>query len=35
VEIPDARTLVQLDNPAALTEEIRRFVKDHPLPRED
>ncbi|MEU2711362.1 alpha/beta hydrolase [Streptomyces sp. NPDC007205] len=32
VEIPDARTLVQLDNPAALTEEIRRFVKDHPLP---
>ncbi|MFF7355804.1 MULTISPECIES: alpha/beta fold hydrolase [Streptomyces] len=33
-EIPDARTLVQLDNPAALTEEIRRFVKDHPLPGE-
>ncbi|WP_369394099.1 alpha/beta fold hydrolase [Streptomyces sp. CG1] len=34
VEISDARTLVQLDNPAALTEEIRRFVKDHPVPRE-
>ncbi|MGW2646173.1 alpha/beta fold hydrolase [Streptomyces sp. NPDC001393] len=34
VEIPDARTLVQLDNPAALTEEIRRFVKDNPLPGE-
>ncbi|WP_369362512.1 alpha/beta fold hydrolase [Streptomyces sp. CG4] len=33
-EIPNARTLVQLDNPAALTEEIRRFVKDHPLPGE-
>ncbi|TVZ83265.1 hypothetical protein FB157_123129 [Streptomyces sp. BK340] len=32
VEIPDARTLVQLDNPAALTAEIRRFVKEHPLP---
>ncbi|MFE1881998.1 alpha/beta fold hydrolase [Streptomyces diastatochromogenes] len=34
VEIPDARTLVQLDNPAALTGEIRRFVKEHPLPGE-
>ncbi|ANP51346.1 pimeloyl-ACP methyl ester carboxylesterase [Streptomyces griseochromogenes] len=34
VEIPDARTLVQLDNPAALTAEIRRFVKEHPLPGE-
>ncbi|MFF4569475.1 alpha/beta fold hydrolase [Streptomyces sp. NPDC001410] len=34
VEIPDARTLVQLDNPAALTAEIRRFVKKHPLPGE-
>ncbi|MFF7969855.1 alpha/beta fold hydrolase [Streptomyces sp. NPDC007905] len=34
VEIPDARTLVQLDNPTALTEEIRRFVKEHPLPGE-
>ncbi|MGW1164454.1 alpha/beta fold hydrolase [Streptomyces sp. NPDC002550] len=34
VEIPGARTLVQLDNPAALTEEIRRFVKDNPLPGE-
>ncbi|MEU0007930.1 alpha/beta hydrolase [Streptomyces sp. NPDC006314] len=31
VEIPDARTLVQLDNPTALTEEIRRFVKENPL----
>jgi hypothetical protein len=29
-----ARTFVQPDNPAALTEEIRRFVKDHPLPGE-
>ncbi|SOE06899.1 hypothetical protein [Streptomyces sp. Ag109_G2-15] len=29
-----ARTLVQLDNPAALTAEIRRFVKEHPLPGE-
>ncbi|MEV6292953.1 alpha/beta hydrolase [Streptomyces sp. NPDC051896] len=35
VEIPDARTLVQLDNPAALAEEIRRFVKDNPLPGEN
>ncbi|MFG2123460.1 alpha/beta fold hydrolase [Streptomyces sp. NPDC048710] len=34
VEIPDARTLVQLDNPAALTAEIRRFVKENPLPGE-
>ncbi|MEU4928079.1 alpha/beta hydrolase [Streptomyces yokosukanensis] len=34
VEIPGARTLVPLDNPAALTDEIRRFVKDHPLPDE-
>ncbi|MGY4962377.1 alpha/beta fold hydrolase [Streptomyces sp. 900105245] len=34
VEIPDARTLVQLDNPAALTAEIRRFVEEHPLPGE-
>jgi pimeloyl-ACP methyl ester carboxylesterase len=34
VEIPDARTLIQLDNPAALAEEIRVFVKDHPLPGE-
>ncbi|MFG3200792.1 alpha/beta fold hydrolase [Streptomyces sp. NPDC048192] len=34
VEIPGARTLVQLDNPAALTDEIRRFVKDNPLPGE-
>ncbi|MFH8342428.1 alpha/beta fold hydrolase [Streptomyces sp. AM6-12] len=32
VEIPGARTLVQLDNPAALVDEIRRFVKDNPLP---
>lgn len=32
VEIPDARTLVQLDNPAALCAEIRRFAKDYPLP---
>ncbi|GHE06303.1 alpha/beta fold hydrolase [Streptomyces alanosinicus] len=35
VEIPDARTLVQLDNPAALSDEIRRFVRDHPLPGEN
>ncbi|MFY4718291.1 alpha/beta fold hydrolase [Streptomyces sp. LaBMicrA B280] len=34
VEIPDARTLVQLDNPAALVDEIHRFVKDNPLPGE-
>ncbi|SFY52977.1 alpha/beta fold hydrolase [Streptomyces sp. F-1] len=35
VEIADARTLVPLDNPAALTDEIRRFVAEHPLPGED
>jgi pimeloyl-ACP methyl ester carboxylesterase len=35
VEIPDARTLVPLDNPGALSAEIRRFVKEHPLPGED
>jgi len=34
VEIPDSRTLVPLDNPAALTDEIRRFVKENPLPGE-
>ncbi|MFB0617644.1 alpha/beta fold hydrolase [Streptomyces sp. AGS-58] len=34
VEIPDARTLVQLDNPAALVAEIRDFVGAHPLPGE-
>ncbi|MFI0805852.1 alpha/beta fold hydrolase [Streptomyces echinatus] len=34
VEIPDARTLVQWDNPAALTGEIRRFVAANPLPGE-
>lgn len=34
VEIPDARTLVPLDNPTALTAEIRRFVKENPLPGE-
>ncbi|MFD7298568.1 alpha/beta fold hydrolase [Streptomyces sp. NPDC059897] len=34
VEIPDARTLVQFDNPAALTAELRRFVKENPLPGE-
>ncbi|WP_199572587.1 alpha/beta fold hydrolase [Streptomyces murinus] len=34
VEIPGARTLVQLDNPTALVDEIRRFVKDNPLPGE-
>ncbi|GLX54364.1 oxidoreductase [Streptomyces hygroscopicus subsp. hygroscopicus] len=32
VEIPGARTLVQLDNPAALVDEVRRFVEDNPLP---
>ncbi|MFE6690166.1 alpha/beta fold hydrolase [Streptomyces sp. NPDC057743] len=35
VEIPNARTLVQIDNPAALTDEIRRFIKEHPLPAEN
>ena len=34
VEIPDARTLVSFDNPAALTAELRGFVKEHPLPTE-
>ncbi|MFF1279944.1 alpha/beta fold hydrolase [Streptomyces sp. NPDC058299] len=34
VEIPDARTLVQLDNPGALIAEIRDFVRAHPLPGE-
>ncbi|MFF9086413.1 alpha/beta fold hydrolase [Streptomyces sp. NPDC014991] len=34
VEIPDARTLVQLDNPGALVTEIRDFVREHPLPAE-
>ncbi|NKQ23135.1 alpha/beta fold hydrolase [Streptomyces galbus] len=33
VEIPDARTLVPFDNPAALVAELRRFVEEHPLPR--
>jgi hypothetical protein len=32
VEIPDARTLIPFDNPAALTAELRRFVKENPLP---
>lgn len=32
VEIPDARTLVQFDNPAALTAELRRFIAENPLP---
>ncbi|MFJ5674622.1 alpha/beta fold hydrolase [Streptomyces sp. NPDC093097] len=32
VEIPDARTLVPYDNPAALTAELRRFIAEHPLP---
>ncbi|MBY8888197.1 alpha/beta hydrolase [Streptomyces sp. PTM05] len=31
VEIPDARTLVQLDNPTALATELRRFVAENPL----
>ncbi|MEU1628542.1 alpha/beta fold hydrolase [Streptomyces sp. NPDC020096] len=31
VEIPDARTLVQLDNPAALAAELRCFIKASPL----
>ncbi|MFB7632232.1 alpha/beta fold hydrolase [Streptomyces sp. NPDC056149] len=35
VEIPNARTLVQIDNPAALTDEIRHFIKEHPLPAEN
>ncbi|MER6329533.1 hypothetical protein ABT298_09420 [Streptomyces sp. NPDC001034] len=30
--VPGRRTLVQLDDPAALVDEIRRFVKDNPLP---
>ncbi|MFJ4323199.1 alpha/beta fold hydrolase [Streptomyces tricolor] len=34
VEIPGARTLVQLDNPAALIKEIRDFVGENPLPGE-
>ncbi|MEW2625498.1 alpha/beta hydrolase [Streptomyces sp. NPDC048106] len=34
VEIPDARTLVPLDNPEGLVDEIRRFVEDNPLPGE-
>ncbi|GGT33491.1 oxidoreductase [Streptomyces kurssanovii] len=33
VEIPDARTLVQLDNPDALCAELRRFIKESPGPR--
>ncbi|MGN9790663.1 alpha/beta fold hydrolase [Streptomyces sp. NPDC054847] len=33
VEIPDARTLVQLDNPGALCAELRRFIKESPVPR--
>jgi hypothetical protein len=32
VEIPNARTLVQFDNPEALCRVIRGFVTDHPLP---
>ncbi|MFE7118741.1 alpha/beta fold hydrolase [Streptomyces sp. NPDC057654] len=32
-QIPDARTLVQLDNPVALTAELRRFMKENPLNR--
>ncbi|MFH8927048.1 alpha/beta fold hydrolase [Streptomyces pristinaespiralis] len=32
VEIPDARTLVQLDNPGALCAELRRFIKESPAP---
>ncbi|HZF89139.1 alpha/beta hydrolase [Streptomyces sp.] len=31
-EIPGARTLVPFDNPDALTAELRRFVKENPLP---
>ncbi|MDQ1065038.1 hypothetical protein QFZ32_000477 [Streptomyces canus] len=34
MEIPDARTLVQFGNPVGLTAELRRFVKEHPLPGE-
>ncbi|MQY13703.1 Haloalkane dehalogenase [Streptomyces sp. RB5] len=30
VEIPDARTLIPLDNPAALAAELRRFIAEHP-----
>lgn len=30
VEIPDARTLVPLDNPGALCAELRRFIKESP-----
>ncbi|MFE7619129.1 alpha/beta fold hydrolase [Streptomyces sp. NPDC057496] len=33
-EIPDARTLVQFDNPAALMAELRLFTKENPLPGE-
>ena len=31
VEIPDARTLVPLDNPRALSAQLRRFIKETPL----
>ncbi|MEU7042090.1 alpha/beta hydrolase [Streptomyces varsoviensis] len=30
--IPDARTLVPLDNPVALAAEVRRFMKENPPP---
>ncbi|MEV0090107.1 alpha/beta hydrolase [Streptomyces sp. NPDC050738] len=32
VEIPGAATLVQLDNPDALTAELRRFIEESPVP---
>ncbi|MCX4399062.1 hypothetical protein OG887_03020 [Streptomyces sp. NBC_00053] len=28
VEIPEAGTLVPMDNPAALAQELRRFIKE-------
>ncbi|WUD81259.1 alpha/beta hydrolase [Streptomyces sp. NBC_00503] len=32
VEIPDARTLISLDNPEALCAALRRFIAAHPAP---
>ncbi|MEV6105197.1 alpha/beta hydrolase [Streptomyces sp. NPDC051940] len=33
VEIPDARTLVPLDNPTALVAELRQFIEENPAPK--